>query len=223
MALSSRRRIAALSGVIAVALTATACGSSDGGSSDSGGGDAASTIDCAPYKAFGDLKGKTVTMYASITAPEDEPLKNSFTPFEECTGVTVKYEGSKEFEAQLPVRLKGGNAPDVAPVPQPGLLQTFVKDGYVKEAPPEVAANVDKNMPDFKEYGTVDGKFYAAALGANVKSFVWYNPGKFKEKGYQIPKTWDELLALTEKIATDNPKDKPWCAGIESGDATGWA
>lgn len=224
MALNSKRRIAALTGVLAVALTATACGSSDdggsGGSSASGG----SSIDCAPYKAFGDLKGKTVTVYTSITAPEDAPHQASYKPFEECTGVTIKYEGSKEFEAQLPVRVKGGNAPDIAYLPQPGLLATMVATGQVKPAPAEVTANVDKNMPDWKNYGTVDGTFYAAPLGANVKSFVWYSPQMFKDKGYEIPKTWDELMALTAKIAADNAGSdvKPWCAGIESGDATGW-
>jgi alpha-glucoside transport system substrate-binding protein len=225
MALNSKRRIAALTGVLAVALTATACGSSDDSSgSDSSASGGTSTIDCAPYKAFGDLKGKTVSVYTSITAPEDAPHQASYKPFEECTGVTIKYEGSKEFEAQLPVRVKGGNAPDIAYIPQPGLLATMVATGAVKEAPPEVAANVDKNMPDWKNYGTVDGKFYAAPLGANVKSFVWYSPKAFADKGYQVPKTWAELLALSDKIVADNPGGdvKPWCAGIESGDATGW-
>jgi alpha-glucoside transport system substrate-binding protein len=225
MALISKRRFATLSGVLAVALTATACG----GDSDSGGGDATASggttaLDCAPYEAFGELEGKTVSVYTTIIAPEDGPHIASYKPFEECTGVSIKYEGSREMEAQLPVRVKGGNAPDIAYLPQPGLLKTMVATGAVKPAPPEVEANVDKNMPDWKTYGTVDGTFYAAPLGANVKSYVWYSPAAFEEKGYQIPKTWDELLTLTEKIATDNPGDdvKPWCAGIESGDATGW-
>jgi alpha-glucoside transport system substrate-binding protein len=225
MPLNSTRRIAALTGVLAVALTATACGSDDDGGSGSGASSGKSSIDCAPYTKFGDLKGKTVSVYTSITAPEDAPHQASYKPFEECTGVTIKYEGSKEFEAQLPVRVKGGNAPDIAYVPQPGLLKTLIATGAVKEAPPEVVANVDKNMPDWKQYGTGDdGKFYAAALGANVKSFVWYSPQAFKDKGYEVPKTWAELLALSDKIAADNPGGdvKPWCAGIESGDATGW-
>ena len=106
----------------------------------------------------------------------------------------------------------------------PVCSKTLVATGAVKEAPPEVVANVDKNMPDWKNYGTVDGKFYAAPLGANVKSFVWYSPQAFKDKGYEVPKTWAELLALSDKIVADNPGGdvKPWCAGIESGDATGW-
>ncbi|GFJ91854.1 hypothetical protein Prum_054960 [Phytohabitans rumicis] len=45
-------------------------------------------------------------------------------------------------------------------------------------------------------------------------------PKAFSEKGYQVPKTWDELISLSNKIADSGTK--PWCAGIESGDATGW-
>jgi alpha-glucoside transport system substrate-binding protein len=220
---SKRRRMAALAGIAALSLTAAACGGSDtpADSGDTAGGD--NTIDCAPYEAFGDIKGKTVGVYTSIVAPEDQPQIDSYKPFEECTGATVKYEGSKEFEAQLPVRVKGGNAPDIAFVPQPGLLKTLVATGKVVEAPAETAANVDKFFgEDWKAYGTVDGKFYAAPLGANVKSFVWYSPSAFSDGGYKVPETWDELMALSDKIAADNPDSKPWCAGIGSGDATGW-
>ena len=53
-----------------------------------------------------------------------------------------------------------------------------------------------------------------------MKSFVWYSPKMFKDNGWEIPKTWDDLLALSDKIAATGIK--PWCAGIESGDATGW-
>lgn len=219
---SHRHSALAFASIVAVSLSVAACGSSDDGGDTNTDAGAKSSIDCAPYKGFGDLKGKTVSVYTSITAPEDAPHIASYKPFEDCTGIEIKYEGSKEFEAQLPVRVKGGNAPDIAYLPQPGLLKTMVATGKVIPAPPETVANVDKNMPDWKNYGTVDGKFYAAALGANVKSFVWYSPSAFKDKGYEIPKTWDQLMTLTDKIATDNPDAKPWCAGIESGDATGW-
>ena len=41
-----------------------------------------------------------------------------------------------------------------------------------------------------------------------------------KEKGYEVPKTMEELLALTDKIVADG--GTPWCIGIESGGASGW-
>ena len=53
-----------------------------------------------------------------------------------------------------------------------------------------------------------------------MKSFVWYSPKMFKENGWKVPTTWDEMMTLSDEMAK---KDiKPWCAGIESGDATGW-
>jgi alpha-glucoside transport system substrate-binding protein len=219
---SRNQKAAVLSAAVGLSLVLGACG---GGSGDSGGGSTAGGADCANYKQYGDLKGKTVTLYTSIVAPEDQQQIDSYKPFEKCTGATIKYEGSKEFEAQLPVRVKGGNAPDLAIIPQPGLLKTLVATGKVKKAPDATAKNVDEFFgKDWKAYGTVDGAFYAAPLGANVKSYVWYSPSAFKDKGYAVPQTFAELVTLSDKIAADNPDgaSKPWCVGIGSGDATGW-
>ena len=36
-----------------------------------------------------------------------------------------------------------------------------------------------------------------------------------------VPTTWEELEALEQQIVADG--DTPWCIGIESGTATGWA
>ena len=129
------------------------------------------------------------------------------------------------MEAQLPVRVQAGNPPDIAILPQPGLLQTLVRDyDAVVPAPPETEANVDEFWSaEWKEYGTVDGTFYAAPLGSNVKSFVWYSPSVFADAGYEIPETWDDMMTLTETIAeTNEGASRPWCAGVESGDASGW-
>jgi alpha-glucoside transport system substrate-binding protein len=224
MALNSNRRAAAvLTGIVAVALSATACG----GGSSSDGDDSAGGQDTTDYSKWCDMKselqGKTVTLYTSIVTPEDAPHKASYKPFEECTGVTVKYEGDKDFEKNLPQRAQSGNLPDLAYIPQPGLLQTMVDTGKTLPANKTVSDFVDKYFgEDWRKYGSVDGELYAAPLGANVKSYVWYSPTKFTEKGYKVPTTLDELMTLTEKIAADDAAAKPWCAGFGSGTATGW-
>jgi alpha-glucoside transport system substrate-binding protein len=216
------RRTTALASGVGVALLLAGCGASETGGG--GGGSAAGSdlkIDCAPYEEFGDLEGEEVSVYTSIVDPEDQPQIDSYKPFEECTGVTVNYEGSREFEAQLVVRVQSGNAPDIAFVPQPGLLANLVATGAVSPAPQQVADNVDEYWDEsWKDYGTVDGTFYAAPLGANAKSFVWYSPTAFEEAGYEVPKTWDEMIELSDTIAESGAK--PWCAGIGSGEATGW-
>ncbi|MEH1015884.1 ABC transporter substrate-binding protein [Micromonospora sp. CPCC 206060] len=212
------RTAVASAGVLGLTLALAACG---GGSDSDDTSANAPKADCSQFTQYGDLKGKTVTVFTGIVTPEDKAYTDSYKPFEECTGVTIKYEGDKSFETQVLVRAKAGNAPDIAIVPQPGLLAQLVATGNAKEAPAEVAANVDKFWgKDWKAYGTVDGKFYAAPSGASIKSLVWYSPKEFKDNGYQVPKTLEELYALSDKIAASGKK--PWCAGISSGEATGW-
>ncbi|CAI9416771.1 hypothetical protein HIDPHFAB_02856 [Nocardioides sp. T2.26MG-1] len=220
----TRRGMAVTAALVSAGLVLAGCGGSD---DDKGSGEASGKspgegkAECAQLTQFGDLSGKDVTVYTSIVAPEDKPHIDSWKVFEDCTGADVKYEGSKEFETQLQVRVQSGNPPDIAYIPQPGLLQTLVGTGKVVEAPDTVAANVDKWFgEDWRSYGSVDGKLYAAPLGANVKSFVWYSPKMFADNGWEIPTTWDDMLALSDTIAATGIK--PWCAGIESGEATGW-
>jgi len=220
---NTRRGAAAAAVLLSAGLVLAGCGGDDNESGSAGGtSPGEGKAECKDLTQFGALSGKEVSLYTSIVAPEDKPYKDSFKLFEDCTGASVAYEGSKEFEAQLVVRVKSGNPPDVAFIPQPGLLQTLVKDtGKVKEAPQSVSDNVDEYYgEDWKKYGTVDGTFYAPPLTANVKSFVWYSPKMFQENGWDIPTSWDDMVALSDKIAATGIK--PWCAGIESGEATGW-
>jgi alpha-glucoside transport system substrate-binding protein len=227
------RTAAAVAGIAAFSLVLAACGGDDGGGAEetdaAGGGDAAASeyeIDCSVYEQFGDLQGTTVTTFAGIGDPESGYYEESWAPFEECTGVDVQPEWSQDFEAQIVVRVQSGSAPDIAILPQPGLLATLVRDtGAVLPGFEEVEALVDENWaPAWKEYGSVDGTFYAAPNSSNSKSFAWYSPSAFEEAGYEVPKTWEDMIALSDQIVADNPDGsvKPWCAGIESGVATGW-
>jgi alpha-glucoside transport system substrate-binding protein len=220
---NTRRGMAAAAALLSAGLVLAGCGGDDDeGGSAGGTSPGEGKAECANLTEFGDLTGEEVSVYTSIVAPEDQPYIDSFKLFEDCTGAKVAYEGSKEFEAQLVVRVKSGNPPDIAFVPQPGLLKTLVEDtGKVVEAPQSVSDNVDEYYgEDWKAYGTVDDKFYAPPLTANVKSFVWYSPKMFEENGWDIPTSWDDMLALSDEIAKTGIK--PWCAGIGSGEATGW-
>ncbi|KNC19296.1 sugar ABC transporter substrate-binding protein [Arthrobacter sp. RIT-PI-e] len=196
-------------------LALTGCGS--GGSDGAGGSDDA---DCSTYETYGTFEDAEVSVYSTIVDLEAELLENSWEDFSSCTGIEVAYEGSKEFETQIGVRAQGGTAPDLAIFPQPGLLADQAPN--LVPAPQTVSDLVDENWsPDWKKYGTVDGTFYAAPMLASVKGYVWYVPATFEEKGWEVPTTWDEMMELSETIASDGGM-KPWCAGFESGEATGW-
>ncbi|WP_454129124.1 ABC transporter substrate-binding protein [Microbacterium aurum] len=205
MGMSRRRWIAPLAviGVAAFALAGCAEGGGDGGT-ESG------------------AAGGTVRISGGITGSEADALQKVFDDWSKDSGVTVQYTGDKGFEGNIVTKVTGGDAPDIAIVPQPGLLKTLVETGEVKAAPQSVEDNVDANWsPDWKKYGTFDDTFYAAPMLANIKGYVWYQPAKFKEWGVEVPKTWDDLIALTKTIQ-EKTGAAPWCAGFESGDASGW-
>ncbi|KQO02939.1 MULTISPECIES: ABC transporter substrate-binding protein [unclassified Arthrobacter] len=216
MAILRSRRLMVPVAALSVSLLALAgCGS--GGNDSAGSGDA----DCADYETYGTFDGAEVSVYSTIVDLEAELLENSWADFAECTGIEVAYEGSKEFETQIGVRAQGGTAPDLAIFPQPGLLADQASN--LVAAPQAVSDLVDENWSeDWKKYGTVDGTFYAAPMLANVKGYVWYVPATFEENGWEVPTTWDEMTELTEQIADEGGDVKPWCAGFESGEATGW-
>jgi alpha-glucoside transport system substrate-binding protein len=176
---------------------------------------------CSRYRAYGRMDGRTVTIYSSLTAPEDKPLADSFAAFERCTGIHVSTQADQFLEKNAVARVKSSNPPDVVLVPQPGLFQQLVATGRAKAAPAAVGANLAKFWGQgWAAYVTVNGTVYGTPLGANVKSLVWYSPKDFKEHGYAIPTTLTQLEALSNTIATSGRK--PWCEGVESGYATGW-
>ncbi|CAN5550020.1 ABC transporter substrate-binding protein [soil metagenome] len=168
------------------------------------------------------VKGQTVKISGGITGSEADSLNASFTKFTKDTGIKVEYTGDKSFEGNIVTKVNGGSAPDIAIVPQPGLLKTLVGTGAVVKPDATTTANVGKYWSSsWKSYGTVDGTFYAAPMLANVKGFIWYSPAQFKAWGVEVPKTYDELLTLTKTIQ-EKTGTAPWCAGFSSGDASGW-
>ena len=211
------RRRGTLAATAAAALLLAAC------SSGSKSAQAVPTLsgDCAKFQPYAGHAGTKVTMFASIISPESDSLQKSWSAFEKCTGITISYEGSNDFESQLTVRVTGGNAPDLAIIPQPGLLAQMVKTHKVVKPPQQTVANEAKWNAAWKAYGTVNGTFYAAPMSANMKSLVWYSPKAFTAAGYQVPTTWAQLMSLSSQIAASG-KGKPWCGGIGSGTATGW-
>ncbi|GAA3327020.1 ABC transporter substrate-binding protein [Paeniglutamicibacter sulfureus] len=163
-----------------------------------------------------------VTLYGTIADAEAKLLEESWADWSKENNITIKYESSKEFETQIAVRAQGGNAPDLAIFPQPGLLGDLATRGFLKPASEGVKANVASGWSeDWAKYGTVDGTLYGAPLMASVKGWVWYSPAEFKENGWEVPTTWQGLLDLTAQIEQDKG-EAPWCAGFGSGDASGW-
>lgn len=175
----------------------------------------------------GEYEGTVVTMM-SVFVDQDIPnFESSVKKFEDATGIDVQYEGTKEFESIISTRVDGGDAPDIAGFPQPGLLRNFVADGKIVDVSEFLPAEYlqEQYLESWIDMSTMEGPDGPITAGVwnrfNGKSLVWYNKVAFDEAGYEIPETWDELMELSETIVSDG--DTPWCIGIASGAATGWA
>ncbi|HSM58096.1 MAG TPA: extracellular solute-binding protein, partial [Candidatus Sulfomarinibacteraceae bacterium] len=142
----------------------------------------------------GEFSGSTVTIFGKWTEAEEENFVAALAPFEEATGIDVEYEGSSEFETLITVRVEGGDAPDVAGFPQPGLLAQFVHEGVIPDHAQFL--DVEKLHENYGEawidLATVDGQLSGVFYRASTKSIVWYPVEAFEEAGYEIPETWDE-------------------------------
>ncbi|PPH09104.1 sugar ABC transporter substrate-binding protein [Rathayibacter sp. AY1C1] len=212
---SLHRRITVPVAVLAAAGIALAgCSSSnDPNDPNAGGGSSAGAVGTADG---------VVNVYGTINGDEATLLEQSWADWEKESGIEIKYTGDKEFEKQIGIKVQGGDTPDLAIFPQPGLLADTVASGKVQELPEGALANVKQNWSeDWQKYGQVDGTQYGAPLMASVKGYIWYSPAKFKEWGVSVPTTWDEMEALGKTIAekTGGPS---WCAGFNSGEASGW-
>lgn len=174
----------------------------------------------------GMYKGKVVTMAGPFTDQDEVVFNDSIKGFEDKTGIDIQYEGSKEFEANINIRLDGGDRPDIVDYPQPGLLKYAVEKGYAIDMtklinPDWIKQNYSQAWQNLAKMTGPNGEIVAGIWArANGKSFVFYPKKAFDAAGYVVPTTWDEMMALTQQIADDG--DTPWCIGIESGAATGW-
>ena len=175
----------------------------------------------------GEFKGTTVTATGPFVDADAQKFNATMADFQTKTGITIQYQGSKEFEASIKAAIEGGTAPDVIDFPQPGLLASFVKEGKITDLSKflDVAAIKANYNPYFIDQSMMPGPDGTPVMAGiwervNGKGFVYYPKKAFDAAGYKVPATFDELKALMDQMVADG--STPWCIGIESGAATGW-
>jgi alpha-glucoside transport system substrate-binding protein len=175
-----------------------------------------------------DLKGETLTIFGPWRGEDEDLARSVLDYFAEATGAEIKYSSSENYEQQIVIDTQAGSPPNIAILPQPGLIQDLASKGFLTPLGDETAKWVKDNYgagESWAALGTYKGKdgksaYYAFPYKADVKSLVWYSPDNFEEAGYKVPKTQEELAELEKKIIADG--HKPWCIGLGSGGATGW-
>ncbi len=175
-----------------------------------------------------DLSGEQVTVFGPWLGPDQEVVEKVLAYFAAATGADVRYTGSDSFEQQIVVDAEAGSAPNVAVFPQPGLVSDMAARGFIAPLGSETADWVRENYAagdswvDLSTFKGPDGNddVFGLFYKVDVKSLVWYVPETFEDFGYDIPRSMEELKALTDQMVADG--NTPWCIGLGSGGATGW-
>jgi len=157
--------------LLALALAAAACGGDD----DSGGGGSTTQAQS--------LKGKSIEVYAVWSGSEQANFKQVLDAFTQKTGATVTYTSTGDnMSTVLGSKIEGGAPPDVAMLPQQGLLVQLANDGSLKKVNADVQAAVDANFaPVWKNLASVNGTLYGVYYKVANKSTVWYRPQAFQD------------------------------------------
>ncbi|MBK0347744.1 carbohydrate ABC transporter substrate-binding protein [Aerococcaceae bacterium zg-ZJ1578] len=127
--------------------------------------------------------------------------------------VEISLTQEKELEDALTPRFQSGDYPDVVMLGlsrKKALPETLIKDHALADLtdvkdlmiPGEEGTVADKLLPGFTDSTSTnpynDGKTYLMPMFYGPTG-LFYNKGLFKEKGWEVPKTWDEMWSLADK------------------------
>jgi len=136
--------------------------------------------------------------------------------------VTVHEELAPDRRSLGSARLADGSTPDVIIDRDPRLLVDLIGQGTARPLDGLIDAGrlASEVVPGLIASVTFDDRLFAVPVGLDIKSLVWYSPSLFEAQRYAIPTSWDDMVALSQRMVDDGIV--PWCIGIESGPATGW-
>ena len=160
------------------------------------------------------LRGSRLEVVAVWSGVEEQHFQLVLRAFERQTGVTVSYlPAGYSVPAFLQARLARGQPPDVAFLPQPGLLRSYAAEHLLVPLDPAVARVVAQNYdPAWQQLGSADGRLYGVWFKAANKSLIWYNEGVFERVGVAPPADLAGLELLAGKVAPRARLPSRWAA-----------
>jgi alpha-glucoside transport system substrate-binding protein len=168
-------------------------------------------------------KGKKVSIETQWTGGEATGFANAIADFQTATGIAVQVDSiGSSHETVLKTRVEGGQPPDMSQIAQPTAVLAYAAEGKLIDVASFMdAAKLKAEFPSTIGLTSDGAKIWSIPTKADVKSMVWYPVKAFAAKGYQVPKTWDDLTALADKIVAGG--SHPFCVSAGGpGTATGW-
>jgi alpha-glucoside transport system substrate-binding protein len=163
------------------------------------------------------MSAEAVSIVGSMEASHLAAVLDDFT---NQTGFLTAYEKKDDLSNFLLGCATAGNCPDVAIIPNIGVMKQLVDQGMIQP--------LDTVIPDFDTYytatwralGSDSGVLYGLPLAASSKSMVWFGPQNISTIALNTPGTWTDLLGLADQLVTAG--DTPFAIGAESDAASGW-
>src|SRR5260221_8451526 len=168
------------------------------------------------------FKGKSVNIQPQWVAGEGTNFAAALADFAKATGIQFKIDSiASSHEVILRSRIEGNSPPDLAVLAQPTAVVAYGDGGKLIDLAKFMSPKVTDDHAATIGAVTKEGHIWGIPYKADVKSTVWYPIKAFAAKGYQVPKTFDELVTLANKIVADG--SHPFCASAGGpGAATGW-
>ena len=164
----------------------------------------------------------SVIIYGGYGDAQGAAFQQALTEFGEANGIEITFEQLASYDTDIVVAIESGQEPDIGMWPQPGGLKNLAEYLVPLSEVFDISVPQSTLVPGWDSIAVVDGEIYGLPVSANQKSLIFYNPQAFDAAGYEVPSSEAELQALEAQIQADG-SGYPWCAGIESGGATGWA
>lgn len=194
-----------LSIIAVLALVLAACGDGDAVDTTAAadttepGADTTAAADTTQPMAEGEVE---VVWVRGADHPEGQAFLEVLAGFTEATGYEVNYQGlGDDLPTIVGTRIEGGDPPDVAVLPQPGLLTDLAGRGDLVPVSQAVSDGMAANFaPVWAELATVDGTLYGVYFKAGNKSLVFYDTAAVADSGVALPETWDEWIEVSTTL-----------------------
>lgn len=149
-----------------------------------------------------DAAETTISVLGPWTRENQKSFEAVLDGFREANpDIAVEYTPAGDsMVTVLSTAVEGGDPPDIAVIPQPGLVQDFARQGELEPLDFLVPTLEENFSPSVAELGTVDGETYSFIFKAANKSTVWYNVAAFENAGVAPPESFEEMVTSAETL-----------------------
>jgi alpha-glucoside transport system substrate-binding protein len=149
------------------------------------------------------LRGQKIEVAAVWSGVEQRHFESVLRAFTRQTGVSVTYiSAGYGVPSFLQARLAADRPPDVAFLPQPGLLRRYAAEHRLVPLDGIVGSAMASNYsPAWRRLGSAGGRLYGVWFKAANKSLIWYSEGIFERAGVAPPTGLPGLVSLARRLA----------------------